>query len=108
MKDTAIEITAGLGLELEELIYLSGSTKASKKLQKIYDEAQELLREGSEETRRDGIFQNSCIPSGNDKQISPGSTVKPPEKKDRESPGKSETSNSQTSEDKQKILTFRL
>ncbi len=47
-EESAIEITAGLGLELEELIYLSGSTKASKKLQKIYDRAQELLLEGKE------------------------------------------------------------
>ncbi len=48
----AAEITAKLGLELEELIYLFGSTKVNKKLQKIYDEAQELLveyKEGNEE-----------------------------------------------------------
>ena len=45
-EESAVEITAALGLELEELIYLSGSTKASKKLQKIYDRAQELLLEG--------------------------------------------------------------
>jgi replication factor C large subunit len=32
---SAVEVTANLGLELEELMYLSGSAKASKKLQKI-------------------------------------------------------------------------
>ena len=45
----AAEITAKLGLELEELIYLFGSTKVNKKLQKIYDEAQELLVEYKED-----------------------------------------------------------
>ncbi len=97
----AIEITADLGLELEELMYLSGSTKASKKLQKIYDEAQELFREGSEEAEEVEFFKTPA-PSGNDKQIPPGCTIKPQEKKDRGSPGKSETSNSQASENKQK------
>jgi len=43
------EITAKLGLELEELVYLFGSTKVNKKLQKIYDEAQELLVEYKED-----------------------------------------------------------
>ncbi len=38
----AVDVTAGLGLELEELMYLTGSKKASKKLQKIYDDAREL------------------------------------------------------------------
>jgi len=102
---SAIEITAGLGLELEELIYLSGSIKASKKLQKIYDEAQEFLRGGSEE--KEGMeFFKIPIPSGNDKQIPSGCTVKPLDKKGGESPGKSETSNFQNSEDEQK--TFDL
>lgn len=45
----AAGITAKLGLELEELIYLFGSTKVNKKLQKIYDEAQELLVEYKED-----------------------------------------------------------
>lgn len=45
----AAEITAKLGLELEELVYLFGSTKVNKKLQKIYDEAQELLVEYKED-----------------------------------------------------------
>ncbi len=38
----AVDVTAGLGLEIEELMYLTGSKKASKKLQKIYDDAREL------------------------------------------------------------------
>ena len=88
----AIEITAGLGLELEELMYLSGSTKASKKLQKIYDEAQELFREGREDGE-DVEFFKTPAPSGNDRQMPPGCTIKPEEKKDGGSPGKSETSN---------------
>ena len=39
---SAVDVTAGLGLELEELMYLTGSKKANKKLQKIYDDAREL------------------------------------------------------------------
>jgi replication factor C large subunit len=101
---SAIEITAGLGLELEELIYLSGSIKASKKLQKIYDEAQELIRGGSEEKEEKEFFKTP-IPSGNDKQIPSDCTVKPPDKKGGESPGKSETSNFQNSEEQK---TFYL
>jgi replication factor C large subunit len=103
---TAIEITAGLRLELEELIYLSGSTKASKKLQKIYDEAQELLLEGSEEAEEE--FFKTPASSDNNKQILLSSTAKPQEKKDRGSPGESETSNSSTSGEKQKTLTLGL
>jgi replication factor C large subunit len=100
-ESAAIEVTADLGLELEELMYLSGSTKPSKKLQKIYDEAQDLYREGSEET--EGIeFFKTPAPSGNENQMLPGCTVKYPEKKDGGSPGKSEPSNSQVSENKQK------
>ena len=76
-EESAIEITAGLGLELEELIYLSGSTKASKKLQKIYDEAQELLLEGKEKSEEMEFFKTPA-PSGNDKQVSSGSAVKIP------------------------------
>lgn len=38
----AVDITAGLGLEPEELMYLTGSKKLSNKLQKVYDSAQEL------------------------------------------------------------------
>jgi replication factor C large subunit len=48
-EESAVKITAGLGLELEELMYLSGSTKPSKKLQKIYEKAQELLIDKTEE-----------------------------------------------------------
>ena len=97
----AVEITADLGLELEELMYLSGSTKASKKLQKIYDEAQELFHEGGEKAEEVEFFKTPA-PSGNEKQMPPDCTVKSPEKKDRGSPGKSATSKSQASEKKQK------
>src|SRR5450759_4069729 len=51
-------------------------------------------------------FFKTPIPSGNDKQILSGCTVKPPDKKGGESPSKSETSNFQNSEDKRK--TFDL
>lgn len=44
----AVDITAGLGLELEELMYLTGSKKLNKKVQNIYDSAQELLSEKGE------------------------------------------------------------
>jgi replication factor C large subunit len=83
----AIEITAGLGLELEELMYLSGSTKASKKLQKIYDEAQELFREGSKEAEEVEFFKTPTS-SDNKKQLISVNTVKPPENKDGKSPWK--------------------
>jgi replication factor C large subunit len=93
----AIEITAGLGLELEELMYLSGSTKASKKLQKIYDEAQELFLADGEEAEEIEFFKTPAQ-SGNDKQMPSICITRPEEKKDGESPGKSETSNSRASE----------
>ncbi|HWR25187.1 MAG TPA: replication factor C large subunit, partial [Methanosarcina sp.] len=73
---SAIEITAGLGLELEELMYLSGSTKPSKKLQKIYDKAQEL---GSEEPEA-GFFKNLVI-SEKEKEKTPDREIKPAEEK---------------------------
>lgn len=98
----AIEITAGLGLELEELMYLSGSTKASKKLQKIYDEAQALLLVRNEES--EGDFFKTPASSDNKKQTISVDIAKPIEKKDGKSTGKPETSNSQTSGDKQKTL----
>jgi len=101
----AIEITAVLGLELEELIYLSGSTKPSKKLQKIYDEAQELLREGKEEVEETEFFKTP-VPSGNGKHVTSCSTFKAPEEKDEKSSGKAEISNSRISEGKQKTLNL--
>ncbi len=104
-EESAIEITAGLGLELEELMYLSGSTKASKKLQKIYDEAQEMLLEGKEESEETEFFKTPAL-SGNHKEASSGSAVKTPEEKDGESSGKPDISYSRTSEDKQKTLNF--
>jgi replication factor C large subunit len=90
---SAIEITAGLGLELEELMYLSGSTKVSKKLQKIYDEAQELLREGKEGTEENEFFKTP-VPSGNNKQIPFDFKVQTPEKNEGKSAGKSKISES--------------
>lgn len=104
-EEYAVEITAGLGLELEGLIYLSGSTKASKKLQKIYDEAQELLLEGKEESEEMEFFKTPAL-SENNAHVSPGSVVKIPGEKERKSSGKSEISGSLPSEGKQKILNF--
>jgi replication factor C large subunit len=66
---SAVEITAALGLELEELIYLSGSSKPNKKLQKIYDEAQELLLEGIEKAEEAEFFKNP-VSAENNKQES--------------------------------------
>ena len=101
---TAIEITAKLGLELEELVYLSGSTKASKKLQKIYDQAQELLLRGKQETDKTEFFKIPS-PSGNDKGVTSGCAVSTPEEKIKPSE-KPERSDSRTSKDGQKTFNF--
>jgi len=104
-EESAIEITAGLGLELEELIYLSGSTKASKKLQKIYDRAQELLLEGKEES--DGtVFFRAPIPSENNKEDPSGFSVKASKEKAGKHSEKLEVPNSRTSQGGQKTLNF--
>ncbi|WP_048172543.1 replication factor C large subunit [Methanosarcina siciliae] len=66
-EESAVEVTANLRLELEELMYLTGSTKASKKLQKIYDEAQKLLEEGKDETA-DPDFFKAPMPAVDNKQ----------------------------------------
>lgn len=101
----AVEVTADLGLELEELMYLSGATKPSKKLQKIYDEAQELYREGNKEAEEIEFFKIPALspaPSGDEREMPSGCTVNSPGKKDRGSTGKSEISHSRVSESKQK------
>ncbi|MBC7085846.1 MAG: replication factor C large subunit [Methanomethylovorans sp.] len=41
-------IVAELGLDLDELIFITGAPKVTKKLQKIYDDAQELIKGKSE------------------------------------------------------------
>lgn len=56
-KAYATNLTAELGLELEELIYLSGNGKPSKKIQKIYDDAQALLQLGSKEEKESSKFK---------------------------------------------------
>jgi replication factor C large subunit len=101
----AIEVTADLRFELEELMYLSGSTKVSKKLQKIYDEAQELLQKGRKEEEETEFFKTSVF-FGNDKCIPIENTTKPPEKIDKGSISKS--SSPQTSENKQKDLILKV
>ncbi|HEY3360939.1 MAG TPA: replication factor C large subunit [Methanosarcina sp.] len=106
-EDSAIEVTASLGLELEELIYLSESTKASKKLQKIYDRAQELLLEGKGKTNETEFFRAST-PAGNDKEVSSGYAVKTPEKKNVRTSEKSRASDSRLSQGGQKILNFGI
>lgn len=108
-EESAIEITAGLGLELEELIYLSGSTKASKKLQKIYDRAQELLLEGKEES--DGTeFFRAPDSSGDSKELPSDFVVTTREEKAGKSSGKSSEKSavpdSRTSQGGQKTLSF--
>ncbi len=44
--DYAVDVTAALGLDLDELLYITGSKKVTKKLQSIYDESQSLRRAG--------------------------------------------------------------
>lgn len=101
---TAIEITAKLGLELEELVYLSGSTKASKKLQRIYDQAQELLLKGKQGT--DTEFFKVSSSSSNDKEMPSGCAVKIPEEKTGKTTEKPERPDSRTSQGRQKTLNF--
>ncbi|AKB58914.1 Replication factor C large subunit [Methanosarcina barkeri 227] len=105
-EESAIEITAGLGLELEELIYLSGSTKASKKLQKIYDRAQELLLEGKES---DGTeFFRAPASSENSKEDLSSFLIKTPKEKAGKHSESLEVPNSRTSQGGQKTLNFGL
>lgn len=98
---SAIEITANLGLELEELMYLSGSTKASKKLQKIYDEAQKLLEKKGDKTEEQAFFK-SPAPVVDDKQTTLHCPVNIPEKKQEAPSEKTETPEPQPPEDKQR------
>jgi replication factor C large subunit len=106
-EESAIEITAGLGLELEELIYLSGSSKASKKLQKIYEQAQEFLLKGKEESNEIEFFRTP-ISSGNDIEVFSSFEVKSPEKKTVNSSEKSKISDSRISQGGQKTLSFNI
>ncbi|MCC4771166.1 replication factor C large subunit [Methanosarcina sp. DH2] len=102
---SAVEVTANLGLELEELMYLSGSTKASKKLQKIYDEAQKLLGEIKDKTEEPDFFK-APVPSVDEKQKTLSCPVNIPEKKQEAPSGKPEIPESQPSEGKQKTLNL--
>ncbi len=43
--DYAAIVVAKLGLDLDELVFLTGASKVTKKLQKIYDSAQELRKD---------------------------------------------------------------
>lgn len=104
---TAIEVTAFLGLELEELIYLSGSTKPSKKLQKIYDEAQELLREGKDDEEEQGFFKIP-VSSEDRKQVTFCSIIQRPEEPEKKNSDSSENSDFRLSEGKQRTFNFNL
>ncbi len=103
-EESAIEITARLGLELEELIYLSGSTKASKKIQKIYDRAQELLLEGKGQSN-DAEFWNPS-PSIENKEMPSDCAFNTADEKTRKSSEESDESDSKTSQGGQKTLNF--
>lgn len=99
---SAIEVTANLELELEELMYLSGSTKVSKKLQNIHDEAQKLLDTKREKAEESDFFKVPA-PAVEDKQT----TLHPvnnPEKEPEDSYEKPEASGSQPLKKKQKTL----
>lgn len=102
-EESAIEITAGLGLELEELIYLSGSTKASKKLQKIYNGAQELLLEEKEESDGTEFFM-ATAPPGDNKEVF--FAVKTPKEKSGKPSENLDDSDSRASQGGQKTLNF--
>lgn len=106
-EESGIEVTAGLGLELEELIYLSGSKKPSKKLQKIYDRAQELLLEGKGETNETEFFRVST-PSGDDKEVPSSCAVLAPEKETVKTSEKPGDPDSWTSQAGQKTLNFGI
>ena len=102
---SSVEIIGCLKLEFEEFMYLSGSTKASRKMQKIYGEAQELLREengGAEKTE----FFKTPVPSKNNTQISSACTVKSQEKIEEKSSGKSDISEFQASEGEKKSINL--
>ena len=106
-EESAVEVTANLGLELEELMYLSGSAKPSKKLQKIYDEAQKLLEESKDKTEEPDFFK-APAPAVDNKQktLSCPVIISEDEKRTQKevSACKSEASDSQLSEDGQKTL----
>ncbi|AKB77739.1 Replication factor C large subunit [Methanosarcina horonobensis HB-1 = JCM 15518] len=102
---SAIEVTASLGLELEELMYLSGSAKASKKLQKIYDEAQKLLEKKGDKAEEQAFFKVPA-PLVDEKQTTLHCPVNIPEKEQEVPSEKSETSDSQPPEGKQKTLNL--
>lgn len=110
-EESAVEVAANLELELEELMYLSGSAKATKKLQKIYEEAQELLNEIRNKTEETAFFKPPAPPV-DEKQKTLHCPVIIPEKERGESSetpsGNLETSEPQPSEDKQKTLNLRF
>ena len=104
---SSIAVIGCLRLELEEFMYLSGSTKASKKMQKIYNEAQEFLSEVNGEAKKTEFFKIP-VPSKNNEQISSGCTVKSQEKKEEKSSGKSDISELRVSEGEQKIINLEF
>src|SRR5690606_13732766 len=87
-----------------ELIYLSGSTKASKKIQKIYDRAQELLLEGKGQSN-DAEFWNPS-PSIENKEMPSDCAFNTADEKTRKSSEESDESDSKTSQGGQKTLNF--
>jgi len=108
-EESAVEVTANLGLELEELMYLTGSAKASKKLQKIYDEAQKLLEESKDKTEDPDFFKVPA-PAADNKQRTLSCPViiqEEEEEPQKEVPaGKSDPSDPRPSERKQKTLNM--
>jgi replication factor C large subunit len=100
---SAVEVTANLGFELEELMYLSGSSKASKKLQKIYDDAQKLLDVKKDKEAEQILFKVSA-PEIDEKQKTLHCPANTPDKEPEDSAGKTATPAPQTAERKQKTL----
>ncbi len=106
-EESAVEVTANLELELEELMYLSGSAKPGKKLKKIYDEAQKLIEKNKDKTEEPDFFKASA-PAVDDKQrtLSCPVIITEDEKGTQKGvqAGKSEAFDSQPSEAGQKTL----
>jgi replication factor C large subunit len=100
---SAAEVTANLGLELEELMYLSGSAKASKKLQKIYDDAQKLIETKKDNSEEHNFFK-AHAPEIDDKQTTLHCPVTLPVKEQEDPAGKPGSPEPQLAERKQKTL----
>ncbi|MBP1908665.1 replication factor C large subunit [Methanolobus bombayensis] len=65
----AVDVVATLGLTLDELLYLKGSKKVTKKLQAVYDEAQEI-RQTFVPSDEPAFFVEKAAPKKDPSQLS--------------------------------------